>query len=256
MNPAWRWIVAGNGSQLDMDWWLEVESWETNDNQSPFPYEATKLQSSAELQTYGVLTAWPHPVQYWTLFRDANYAATCLSFNAEYDPESYPESQLQCRYRTSRTRLVFGGATIFKEGDDRAGFAKTPTANYHTGSAGTKHCGTHSPIEKASNGEKCIQRSDGKHTYRWIKKPHVQVTIPNEIPTQSRRSQLSLGDPNSVSAIPTQSRRSRLSLGDPDSVSAIPTHSGRSRLSLGEPDPVSTIPRNTAATGNPLQNQS
>jgi hypothetical protein len=33
---------------------------------------------------------------------------------------------------------------------------------------------------------KCTQRSDGKHTYRLIKKPHAQVTIPNEIPTQSR----------------------------------------------------------------------
>jgi hypothetical protein len=46
----------------------------------------------------------------------ANYAATCPSCNAEYDPESDPESQPQCRYRKSRTRLIFGGATIFKEG--------------------------------------------------------------------------------------------------------------------------------------------
>jgi hypothetical protein len=63
-------------------------------------------------------------------------------------------------------RLIFGGATIFKEGDDSAGIATIPTANnYRTGSAGTKHCETHSPIEKASSGM-CTQGSDGKHTYR------------------------------------------------------------------------------------------
>jgi len=96
-----------------------------------------------------------------------NHAPTCPSSNAEYDPESDPESQLQCRYRTSRTRLIFGGATIFKEGDDSAGFATTLNANnYRTGSAGMKHHETHSPIEKASNGEKCTQRIDGKRTYR------------------------------------------------------------------------------------------
>jgi len=41
----------------------------------------------------------------------------------------------------------------------------------------------------------CTQRGDGKHTYIWIKKPHVQVTIPNEIPTRSRWSRLSLDNP-------------------------------------------------------------
>jgi hypothetical protein len=41
-------------------------------------------------------------------------------------------------------RLIFGGATIFKEGDDRAGFATTLNANnYHTRSAGIKHYETH-----------------------------------------------------------------------------------------------------------------
>ena len=100
-----------------------------------------------------------------------NHAPTCLSSNAVYDPESDPELQQQCRYRTSRTRLIFGGATIFKEGDDSAGFATTlPLNNYRTGSTGTTHRETHSPIEKASNGEKCTRRSDAKHTYRWIKK--------------------------------------------------------------------------------------
>jgi len=95
-----------------------------------------------------------------------DHAPTCLSSNAEYDPESDPKLQEECPYRRSRTRLVFGRATIFKEGDDSAGIATTPTANYRTGSAGTKHLEMHSPIEMASNGEKCTQRSDGKHTYR------------------------------------------------------------------------------------------
>jgi len=96
-----------------------------------------------------------------------NHAPTCPSCNAEYNPESDPELQLQCPYRTSLTRLIFGGATIFKEGDDSAGFATTLTAsNYRIGNAGTKHHETHSPIEKASNCEKCTQRSDGKRTYK------------------------------------------------------------------------------------------
>ena len=78
-----------------------------------------------------------------------------------------PESQLQYRYHTSRTRLIFGGATIFKEGDDSAGFGTTVNANnYRTGNAGMKHHETHSPIAKASNGEKCTQRSNGKRIYR------------------------------------------------------------------------------------------
>jgi len=45
------------------------------------------------------------------------------------------------------------------------------------------------------NGEKCMQGSDGKNFYIWIKKPHVQVTIPDEIETQSwqfRHTQLLL----------------------------------------------------------------
>jgi hypothetical protein len=64
-----------------------------------------------------------------------DHAPTCPSSNAEYDPKLDPESQLQCRYCTSRTRLIFGRATIFKEGDDSAGIATTPTTyNYRTGS--------------------------------------------------------------------------------------------------------------------------
>jgi len=94
-----------------------------------------------------------------------DHAPTCPSSNAEYHPESDPVLQQQCRYRTSRTRLVFGGATILKEGDDSAEIATTPTANYRTGNARTKHHESHSPIEKAGSGM-CTQRRDGKHTYR------------------------------------------------------------------------------------------
>jgi len=96
-----------------------------------------------------------------------NHAPTYPSSNAEYNPQSDPDLQLQWRYRTSLTRLIFGGATILKEGDDSAGIATTPTtSNYHTRSAGTKHHETHSPIDKATSGEKCTLGSDGKRTYR------------------------------------------------------------------------------------------
>jgi hypothetical protein len=47
----------------------------------------------------------------------SDYAATGLRSNAEYDPELDPESELQCRYRTSLTRLVFDGAMILKRGE-------------------------------------------------------------------------------------------------------------------------------------------
>jgi hypothetical protein len=66
---------------------------ETDDNQSPFLYEATKLQSSANLKTYGVPAAWldsEHYSEYY--FEIPNYAATCPSCTAEYDPGSDPES--------------------------------------------------------------------------------------------------------------------------------------------------------------------
>ena len=47
----------------------------------------------------------------------------------------------------------------------------------------------------SENGEKCKQESDGKRTYRWVKKPHGYVTTTNEISTQSRQSQLSRDHP-------------------------------------------------------------
>jgi len=132
---------------------------------------------------------------------------------------------LQCRYRTSLTRLIFGGATIFKEGDDSAGFATTLNANnYRTGSAGTKHHETHSPIEKAGSG-KCTWRRSKNCTPRTAKSAGKEVMA--NAPIDESRSRM-------------HKLQTRI----------------RSRLSLSDPDSVSTIPRYTAATGNQLQNQS
>jgi hypothetical protein len=66
--------------------------------------------------------------------------------------------------------------------------------NYCTISAGSNHAESHSPKQKAC-GTMFPQECDGKRTYRCIKKPHLQVTILNEIPTQSRRSRLGLDNP-------------------------------------------------------------
>jgi hypothetical protein len=83
-------------------------------------------------------------------------------------------------------RLVFGGATIFKEGDDCTGIATTPTVNnYCTGSAETKHREMHSPIEKASNG-KCTWRRMNGCTRRAAKSAPREV-MPNA-PTDKSRS--------------------------------------------------------------------
>jgi len=124
----------------------------------------------------------------------ANHAPRCPSANDEYNPESDPQLQLQPSDRTSLTRIIFGGATITKERDDRTGIATTCTANYLTGNAGTKHCETHSE-RKPSNGEMSTQRSDGKYISRCFKKPHGYVTFPNEIPTQSRLYRFRLDNP-------------------------------------------------------------
>jgi len=139
-----------------------------------------------------------------------NYAATCPSCNAEYHPESDPESQLQCRYHTSCTGLIFGGAMIFKEGDDSAGIATTPNANnYCTGRAETKPREMHSPIKKAGSG-KCTWRRSNNCTPRTAKSACKEV-MANASTDESRsrmamlqsqmRSQLSLGNPNSLSTL-------------------------------------------------------
>jgi len=77
---------------------------------------------------------------------------------------------------------------IFKEGDDSAGIATTPTANnYRTGSAGTKHHEMHSPIEKASSG-KCTWRRSTNCT------PRTAISAPREVmsnaPTNELRSRM------------------------------------------------------------------
>jgi len=103
------------------------------------------------------------------------------------------------------------------ERDDSGGFATTLTANYRTGSAGTKHRETHSPIEETSSG-KCTWRRINNYTLRTAKSACREVMA--NAPTDESRSHMSK----------SQSRmRSRLSLGDPDSVSAIPTQSRQSR---------------------------
>jgi len=80
LKDDWR-CVSGDGS------------WETDDIQSPFLSAATKLQSSTHLKTYGVTVAWvdtEHESEDYSEIR--NHAPACPSSNAEYDPESDPES--------------------------------------------------------------------------------------------------------------------------------------------------------------------
>ena len=171
------------------------------------------------MQTYGVPAAWLHRVQCQALLRALFRALFRDAESCTYMPE------LQCRYRTSLTRLIFGGATIFKEGDDTAGFATTlPANNYRTGSAGTKHCEMHSPIWKAGSG-KCTWRRSDNCTPRTAKNAPREVMA--NVPTDESRSRM-------------RKSQSRM----------------RSRLSLGDPDSVSTIATYTAATGKRLQNQS
>jgi hypothetical protein len=156
-DPGW---MTGDGSRPEMDrdrqWIATGYGWMTGDGSREMDQGrrmTINLFSNMKLRSYNRARICRHTVfqQHASTEYDAkhysehysqhyseipNRAPTCPSSNAEYDPESYPELQLQCRYRTSRTRLIFGGATIFKEGDDSAGFATTLNAsNYRTGSA-------------------------------------------------------------------------------------------------------------------------
>jgi len=124
---------------------------------------------NGDMHVYNELPAvWFHRVRYRALFRngESNSYMPELQWRVQSRIRSRlslgdPKLQVQHRYRTSRSRFGSGGAMIFKDGDDSAGIATTPTTNnYRTGSAGKKHCDTHSPIEKAGSG-KCTQRSDG-----------------------------------------------------------------------------------------------
>jgi len=73
------WITTGYGWITGGGWWEMDDrrlisgagSWVTNDNQSPFAYEATNQQSNADLQTYGDLAARLHRVRYRAPFSDA-----------------------------------------------------------------------------------------------------------------------------------------------------------------------------------------
>ena len=250
-----RWITSGDGSWDGMDCdqiWMDDRRWRTGGgwqemnhgrritmNLLPFRedievirsftlleiptlrsnYATMQLLWNTDMEAYDVLAAWLHRVWYRALFRDARIMQLHARVSMPNTiPNQIPESQLQSRYCSSRTRLIFGGATIFKEGDDSAGIATTPTAsNYRTGCAGTKHRETHSPIEKASSA-KCTWRGINHCTPKTVKSAPRQV-MPNA-PTNELRSRMC----NSQSWM-------------------------RSRLSLGHPNSVSRILRYTAATG-------
>jgi len=106
MDLAWRWIVVGNGSQLDMDGWPEVDTrrWLTGDGSQEMDHRRRitinhlshmKLQSSNWAQNcrHSVFrrsgSTEYHTEHYSEML---NYASTCPSFNAQYYPESDPES--------------------------------------------------------------------------------------------------------------------------------------------------------------------
>jgi hypothetical protein len=132
----------------DRRWISGDGSWETGDNQSPsymkmmrlcgvIPFSRSrldfKLRSFNGTQIYMYTMYRRHgSTKYDTEHYSEHYseipnhAPTCPSSNAEYNPESDPELQQQCRYRPSRTRLIFGGATICKEGDDCTGIKTNP----------------------------------------------------------------------------------------------------------------------------------
>ena len=168
-----------------------------------------------DLQTYNVPAAWLHQVRYRALLQALLRARLRVTEPSSSMPELQFQiqsqirsqvTQLQCRYHTSwsSTRLVFGGTTIFEDGDDSAWFATTLTANnYATGSAETKNCETHLPIEKASSG-KCTWRRSNNCTLRTVKRAPSEV-MANTLANESRshmhmlqarmRSWLSLDNP-------------------------------------------------------------
>jgi len=188
-----RWVTAGDGSRPDMDRRPEVDNlrWITGDGGREMDHGrrmTINLLPYMKLPSYNQARVCRHTVfqrhsstQYNAKQYSEQYSKHCSeigihaptfpSADDEYNPESDPESQLQPRDRTSVMRIIFGGGTITKERDDSAGIATTPTTNYLTGSAGTKHCETHSQKEP-SNGEMSTQRSDGVYISRRFKKPH------------------------------------------------------------------------------------
>jgi len=106
-----RWIPSGDGSRPDMDLdriWMDDRRWmagngsrEMDDNQSPFLYEATKFQSSADLQTYSVPAVWLHRVRCQALLRALFRALFRDTKSCTYMPE------FQCRIRSRiRSRVT------------------------------------------------------------------------------------------------------------------------------------------------------
>jgi len=132
MDHVRRWIAAGYGSWPDMDRdriWMDDRRWIMGDGWQSisFPFmkifrlcevipfskswlwiQSTKFQWNPDMHVYDVPAAWLHRVRYHNIQTTTqsttqhyseipNYAATYPSSNAKYDPESDPESQLQCR---------------------------------------------------------------------------------------------------------------------------------------------------------------
>ena len=174
---------------------------ETDDNQSPSLYEDIEVMRSYTLLEITSISRYEVTIE--RRYADIRFTGgmapptKCPSSNAEYDPESDPESQLQCRYRTSRTRLIFGGATIFKEGDDSAGIATTPPRTI-----------TVPEVQERSTVKRIHQK-------RRLAAKSTRKEVMANAPTDESGSRMH----NLQSRI-----RSRLSLGDPDSVSTIPRY--------------------------------
>jgi len=93
-----RWNTGGGWQEMDQGRWIKGDgSRETDDNQSRFLYEATKLQSSADLQTYGVPAAWLHQPWYRALFRALFRDTEICSYKPKF----------QCRIRSRiRSRVT------------------------------------------------------------------------------------------------------------------------------------------------------
>jgi len=131
-------IAAGDGLRHDMDrdqLWMDDRRWMTGDGSQemdhgrrmtinllpytkilrlceviPFSrslrFQATKLQSSADSQTYGVPAAWLHRVRCRALFRDTESCTYMPELKCRIRSRIRSRvTHLQCRYRTSRSRM-------------------------------------------------------------------------------------------------------------------------------------------------------
>jgi len=111
-----RWIPSGDGlgQVMDLDQiWIDNRrrmagdgSRETDDNQSPFLYEATRLESSADLQTYCVPAAWLHRVRCQALLRGLFRALFRDTKSRTYMPELQRRIGSQIRSRVTATMPI------------------------------------------------------------------------------------------------------------------------------------------------------